>query len=111
MSGDEGRIVTRLIDHVGDDSLQARISHVLKTMSNPVVAACKKQLGVVEKGFGKKLMDVRNAAAHGWISEAEVSLADARAEYLLVKRLVFAMRLKRMGFADETIARLVRCVA
>lgn len=56
-------------------------------------------------------MGVRNAAAHGWTSETEVSLADARAEYLLVKRLVFAMRLKRMGFADGMIARLVRCMA
>lgn len=103
--------MARLIDHVGDDSLQARISHALNKMPNSVAAACKKQLGVLEKGVGKKLMDVRNAAAHGWTSGVEVSLADARAEYLFVKRLVFAMRLKRMGFADETIARLVRCVA
>lgn len=41
LSSDEGRIVARLINHVGDDSLQARISHALKKMSNPVAVACK----------------------------------------------------------------------
>lgn len=109
LSSDEKRIVKRLAGHVQDDNLQARIDHTLKKMPDSVVVACKKQLEISEKGVGKKLMDVRNAAAHGLTSK--VNLADARAEYLLVKCLVFAMRLKRMGLAEESIARLVRCMA
>ena len=74
-------------------------------MPSKVSEACRRGL-CLSDNIGQPLADARNKIAHG--AEGERLLESARDEYLMVRRLVFAMQLKRLGFDDDEVARLVK---
>lgn len=95
----------RAIVELERDSLQSRIKYALESLPSKVSEACRRGL-CLSDNIGQPLADARNKIAHG--AEGERLLESARDEYLMVRRLVFAMQLKRLGFDDDEVARLVK---
>lgn len=92
------------------DSLQSRIEHALENTPSEVADACKRGIALPDGGgIGKAIVDARNAVAHS--SEGRELIHSARGEYLMLRRLVFAMQLERAGFESCEVARLVRLMS
>lgn len=96
----------KALDEILRDSLQSRIKYTLEESAPQVSDACKRKIDLPDNNIGKAIADARNTIAHG--SEGEELLLDnARGEYLMLRRLVFAMRLERAGFESNEVERLV----
>lgn len=110
MNSASRKILSNLAPHIGDDNLQTRISSSLKDLPEPVVAVAKRgvEKAAARRDVGERIASVRNSVAHGLVFRYD--LADVREEYLLLTRLVFALRLKGLGFGDEDVARLLKCM-
>ena len=88
------------------DSLQSRIKYALEKSAPEIYDACKRGIDLPDNNIGKAIADARNRIAHS--SEGEELIRNARGEYLMLRRLVFAMQLERTGFESREIERLVK---
>lgn len=95
----------KVLNEMLRDSLQSRIKYALEKSAPEVSDACKRGIDLIDNNFGKAIADARNKIAHS--SEGEKLIYNARGEYLMLRRLVFAMQLMRAGFENCEVERLV----